>query len=83
MDQLDKLREEKIVEYVIILQSYFRMCKDLQFFRRFRRQVCRIQGYIKTQVIREAHHKQRDAQLKEEYKRNKEAAEKAAAAKAG
>ena len=54
MDQLDKLREEKIVEYVIILQSYFRMCKDLQFFRRFRRQVCRIQGYIKTQVIREA-----------------------------
>ena len=30
------------------------MCKDLQFFRRFRRQVCRIQGYIKTQVIREA-----------------------------
>ena len=54
MDQLDKLREEKIVEYVIILQSYFRMCKDLQFFRRFRRKVCRIQGYIKTQVIREA-----------------------------
>ena len=36
------------------MQSYFRMCKDLQFFRRFRRQVCRIQGYIKTQVIREA-----------------------------
>ena len=30
------------------------MCKDLQFFRRFRRQVLRIQGYIKTQVIREA-----------------------------
>jgi len=54
MDQLDKLREEKIVEYVIILQSYFRMCKDLQFFRKFRRYVCRIQGYIKTQVIREA-----------------------------
>jgi len=54
MDQLDKLREEKIVEYVIILQSYFRMCKDLQHFRRFRRHVCRIQGYIKTQVIREA-----------------------------
>ena len=54
MDQLDKLREEKIVEYVIILQSYFRMCKDLQHFRRFRRYVCRIQGYIKTQVIREA-----------------------------
>ena len=54
MDQLDKLREEKIVEYVIILQSYFRMCKDLQFFRRFRRQVCRIQGFIKCQVIREA-----------------------------
>ncbi len=50
MDQLDKLREEKIVEYVIILQSYFRMCKDLQYFRRFRRHVCRIQGYIKTQV---------------------------------
>jgi len=54
MDQLDKLREEKIVEYVIILQSYMRMCNDLQFFRRFRRHVCRIQGFIKTQVIREA-----------------------------
>ena len=54
MDNLDKIREEKIVEYVIILQSYFRMCKDLQFFRNFRRKVCRIQGYIKTQVIREA-----------------------------
>jgi hypothetical protein len=54
MDQLDKLREEKIVEYVIILQAYFRMCKDLQFFRRFRKKVCRIQGFIKTQVVREA-----------------------------
>ena len=54
MDQLDKLREEKIVEYVIQLQAYFRMCKDLQYFRRFRRYVCRIQGFIKTQVIREA-----------------------------
>jgi len=54
METLDKMRELKIVEYVIILQSYFRMCRDMQFFRRFRRQVCRIQGYIKTQVIREA-----------------------------
>ena len=54
MDELDKMREEKIVEYVIILQSYFRMCKDLQYFRRFRKYVQRIQGYIKTQVIREA-----------------------------
>ena len=54
MDQLDQLREEKIVEYVIMLQAYFRMCKDLQYFRRFRRRVTRIQGFIKTQVIREA-----------------------------
>ena len=28
MDMLDKIREEKILEYVIILQSFFRMLKD-------------------------------------------------------
>ena len=44
MDQLDKLREEKIVEYVIILQSYFRMLKDYQKFRRRKRAVQRLQA---------------------------------------
>jgi len=28
MEMLDKIREEKILEYVIILQSFFRMLKD-------------------------------------------------------
>ena len=54
MDELDKLRETKIIEYVISLQSYFRMCKEMQFFRRFRRYVFRIQGHFKTQAVREA-----------------------------
>ena len=37
MDELDKLRETKIVQYVITLKSYFRMCKDMQAYRRIRR----------------------------------------------
>lgn len=34
IETLDKIREEKIMEYVIVLQSFFRMLRD---FRRHRR----------------------------------------------
>ena len=55
LDALDKVREAKIVEYVIILQSFFRMLKDYRFFRRYIRAIQRLQGFCKSWEIRRAY----------------------------
>ena len=49
------MREHKILEYVIILQSYFRMLKDYQHFRRYKRAISRLQGFCKSWEIRRAY----------------------------
>ena len=49
-----RVREAKIVEYVIILQSFFRMLKDYRFFRRYIRAIQRLQGFCKSWEIRRA-----------------------------
>ena len=55
IDALDKVREHKILEYVIILQSFFRMLKDYQHFRRYKRAIQRLQGFCKSWEIRRAY----------------------------
>ena len=49
------MREEKIIEYVLALQSYFRMLKDYQHFRRYKRAILRLQGFCKSWEIRRAY----------------------------
>ena len=55
IDQLDKVREHKILEHVINLQAFFRMLKDYAAYRRYMRAVQRLQGFCKSWEIRRAY----------------------------
>ena len=55
LEQLDKLREVKIVEYVIILQSFFRMIKDMRAYWRVQAAVRKIQGFQQSRLVRAAY----------------------------
>ena len=61
MDMLDKIREEKILEYVIILQSFFRMLKDFRRYRITYKAVLRLQGFCRSWEIRRAYNEVRAA----------------------
>ena len=52
---MHQVRETKILEYVIILQSFFRMLKDYQVFRNYKRAIARLQGFCKSWEIRRAY----------------------------
>jgi len=51
LDELDKLREIKMVDWIILLQSYGRMCPPMQKFRYKRRQAMKLQRYFKTKEM--------------------------------
>jgi hypothetical protein len=55
VDALDKVREHKIVEYVINLQAFFRMLQDYVKYRARRRAILRMQGFCKSWEIRRAY----------------------------
>jgi len=59
IDALDKVREEKIMEYVINLQSFFRMLRDFRRYRSLYRAVLRMQGFCKSWEIRRAYNEVR------------------------
>jgi hypothetical protein len=61
IDALDKLREEKVLEYVIVLQSFMRMLKDYRKYRILYRAVLRMQGFCKSWEIRRAYMEVRSA----------------------
>ena len=48
LDELDKLREVKMIDWVILLQSYGRMAPRMQHFRYVRRNGIKIQRIFKT-----------------------------------
>jgi myosin heavy subunit len=55
IDALDKVRENKIMEYVITLQSFMRMLRDYRRYRIIYRAVLRMQGFCKSWEIRRAY----------------------------
>jgi len=55
IEAMDKVRESKIVEYVVVLQSFFRMFKDYQFFNKRKKAIARLQGFCKSWEIRRAY----------------------------
>jgi myosin heavy subunit len=55
IEVLDKVREHKLLDYVLVLQSYCRMLGDYQRFRRRVRAVQRLQGFCKSYRIRKAY----------------------------
>jgi len=59
IDALDKIREDKIMEYVINLQSFFRMLRDYRRYRIIYRAVLRMQGFCKSWEIRRAYNEVR------------------------
>jgi len=55
IDTLDKVRENKIMEYVITLQSFMRMLRDYRRYRLIYRSILRMQGFCKSWEIRRAY----------------------------
>ena len=55
LDELDAIREVKAIEYIIHLQSLFRMVKCVRYFCKVRNAALRIQGAIKTFEVRRAY----------------------------
>jgi len=55
VDALDKVREHKLLDFVIVLQSYFRMIKAYIKFRARKRAIQRLQAFCKSHRIRAAY----------------------------
>jgi len=55
LDELDRIRELRIVEYVVVLQSFFRMFGDYRRYRITMRAITRLQGFCKSWEIRRAY----------------------------
>jgi len=61
IDALDAIREEKILEYVITLQSFFRMLKDFRKYRISYKAILRMQGFCRSWEIQRAYSEVRAA----------------------
>ena len=55
IDALDEVRERRVLDYVIVLQSFMRMYQPMLKFRKFQKAIRRFQGYCKSWEIRRAY----------------------------